>query len=123
MSKQRFMQDGDTPHTANATLELFKQKFADRVISRKTNYLWAPHFPDRNPLTSFFGRYAKDCIPQTRTLHELKPAILRFIKAMPADMCERVIGSLAVGLNECLHGKGEHIEHVLRIISVLKPKN
>ena len=34
-NQQRFMQDGATPHTANATLELLIQQFSDRVISHK----------------------------------------------------------------------------------------
>ena len=37
MNQQWFMQGSATPHTANATLEWLKQKFGNRVISRRTN--------------------------------------------------------------------------------------
>ena len=56
------MQDGATPHTANATLELLAQKFGDRVISRRTDNPWAAHSPDLNPYDFFLWGYAKDNI-------------------------------------------------------------
>ena len=39
--------------------------------------------------------------------------VTRFIRVIPADMCNRVIGKLAVSLNECLNRRGAHIEHIL----------
>ena len=53
INRQWFMQDGATPHTANATLELLAQKFGDRVISRRTDNPWAAHSPDLNPCDFF----------------------------------------------------------------------
>ena len=44
------MQDGATPHTANATFKLLAQKLADRVISRITENPWKAHSPDLNPM-------------------------------------------------------------------------
>ena len=47
------------------------------------------------------------------TLEELKSAITRFIKAIAAEICKRVIENFAVRLNECLDGRGRHMEHIL----------
>ena len=115
IDRQWFMQDGATPHTANATLELLRQKFGDRVISRRTDIPWAAHSPDLNPLDFFLWGYAKDNVyaDNPQTLQDLKTAITRFIRAIPADMCKRVIGKFAVRLNECLNRRGAHIEHIL----------
>ena len=115
IDRQWFMQDGATPHTANATLELLRQKFGDSVISRRTDIPWAAHSPDLNPLDFFLWGYAKDNVyaDNPQTLQDLKTAITRFIRAIPADMCKRVIGNFAVRLNECLNRRGAHIEHIL----------
>ena len=115
IDRQWFMQDGATPHTANATLELLRQKFGDRVISRRTDIPWAAHSPDLNPLDFFLWGYDKDNVyaDNPQTLQDLKTAITRFIRAIPADMCKRVIGNFAVRLNECLNSRGAHIEHIL----------
>ena len=115
INRQWFMQDGATPHTANATLELLAQKFGDRMICRKTNNPWAAHSPDLNPCDFFLWGYAKDNIyaGNPTTLQNLKIAITRFVRQIPADMCKRVTGNFAVRLNECLNCRGAHIEHVL----------
>ena len=116
------MQDDATPLTANAILEYLKQKLGDRMISRKTIYPWAAHSPDRNPPDFFVWGYAKDheCADKRRTLQKLKSAIIRlqeaitrFINAISADLCKRVIGNYAIRLNECLYRRGGHIEHAL----------
>ena len=109
------MQDGATPHTANATLALWKQKLGDREISRKTNYLRAAHSPIFNPLDFFLWKYAKDHMyaDKPMILQELKSAITRFITAIPIEMCKRVIGNFAVRLDECHKRKGGHNEYAL----------
>ena len=58
-STQWFQQDGATPHTAKDTLEFLRQKFENRLISFKTEHIWAPHSPDLNPLDFFCGAMPK----------------------------------------------------------------
>ena len=38
-----FQQDGATPHTITATLEMLRENFGQRAISRRTDFNWAPH--------------------------------------------------------------------------------
>lgn len=54
VNQQWFMQDGTTPLTANATLELLTRKFGDRVISQKMDNPWAANSLDLNPCDFFF---------------------------------------------------------------------
>ena len=49
-----FMQDGAKPHTANATLNHLKSIFGRRLIGLGTDFKWAPHSPNLNPLDFFF---------------------------------------------------------------------
>ena len=97
INRQWFMQDGATPHTANATLEPMAQKFGDRVISRRTDNPWAAHSPDLNPCDFFLWGYAKDNIyaGNPTTLQDLKIAITRFVRQIPADICKRVTENFA----------------------------
>ena len=90
MDQQWFTPNDATPHTANAILELLKQKFGHRVISPRTNDTCAAHSSDPNTLDFFISGYAKDHVyaGKQRILQKLKSAIAGFIKAILADMCE-----------------------------------
>ena len=45
---QWFQQDGATPHTSNESLAWLRQRFPDRLISRRCDPEWSPHSPDLN---------------------------------------------------------------------------
>ena len=44
--EQWFQQDGAAPHTSNNTLLWLRQRFEDRLISRRCDIELAPHSPD-----------------------------------------------------------------------------
>ncbi|GFW02585.1 uncharacterized protein TNCV_2456001 [Trichonephila clavipes] len=48
-----FQQDGATFHTARATIDLLKDTFGDRLISRFGPVNWPPRSCDLTPLDSF----------------------------------------------------------------------
>ncbi|GFW34328.1 DUF4817 domain-containing protein [Trichonephila clavipes] len=50
-----FQQDGATCHTARATIDLLKDTFGDRLISRFVPVKWPPRSWDLTPLTIFCG--------------------------------------------------------------------
>ena len=114
---QWFQQDGATPHTAIETRQLLTQKFGDRVISFRTEHIWAPHSPDLNPLEFFLWGHAKDNVyrnnPQTD--QNLKHEVAQFVRNIPRDMCHRVIENFAVRLNACMNRNGGHIEHIIHM--------
>jgi hypothetical protein len=90
------------------TLHGLLLRFGDRLISFKTENIWAPHSPDLNPLDFFLWGYAKDNVYQNnpQTVQELKNEITQFIRRIPREMCERVIGNFSVRLNACLNRNG-----------------
>ena len=45
-----FQQDGDTCHTAEATLDVLRSVFEDRIISSRADVVWPPRSCDFTPL-------------------------------------------------------------------------
>ncbi|GFU68738.1 DDE 3 domain containing protein [Trichonephila clavipes] len=64
-----FQQDGATCHTARATIDLLKDTFGDRLISRFGPVNWPPRSCDLTPLDYFLWGYVKSSVyadkPQT----------------------------------------------------------
>ena len=67
-ASQWFQQDGATPHTANETLAWLRQRFEERLISRRCDVEWAPHSPDLNPQIFICGVSSKTMY--TRKIHK-----------------------------------------------------
>jgi len=119
---QWFMQDGATPHTANAVLDVLHETFGPRVISHRyparhgRGQSWPPNSPDINPCDYFLWGYLKEKVfPQKpATLVELRAVILAVCREITEDMCRRVITNVGVRVAEVIRQNGGHIEHVLR---------
>ena len=58
--EQWFQQDGATSHTSSNSLLWLRQRFKDRLISRRCDIKWAPHSPDLNPPDVYHWGYLKD---------------------------------------------------------------
>ncbi|GFX50112.1 uncharacterized protein TNCV_772751 [Trichonephila clavipes] len=58
-----FQQDGTTCHTARATIDLWKDTFGDRLISRFGPVNWPPRSCDLTPLDYFLWGYVKVDFP------------------------------------------------------------
>ncbi|GFX75713.1 uncharacterized protein TNCV_3575381 [Trichonephila clavipes] len=57
-----FQQDGTTCHTARATIDLLKDTFGDRLISRFGPVNWPPRSCDLTPLDYFLWGYVKSMV-------------------------------------------------------------
>ncbi|GFV51207.1 DUF4817 domain-containing protein [Trichonephila clavipes] len=84
-----FQQDGATCHTARAIIDLLKDTFVDRLISRFGPVNWPPRSCDLTPLDYFLWGYVKSLVyadkPQTpdhlednirRVIADIRPQIL-----------------------------------------------
>ena len=82
---QWFQQDGATPHTSNESLAWLRQRFPDRLISRRCDPEWSPHSPDLNPPDFYLWGYLKDRVfgNNPQTIPDLKAAITAAIKSDP----------------------------------------
>ncbi|GFU68138.1 uncharacterized protein TNCV_248021 [Trichonephila clavipes] len=75
-----FQQDGATFHTVRATIDLLKDTFGDRLISRFGPVNWPPRSCDLTPLDYFLWDYVKSLVyadkPQTLTIWKTTFAVL-----------------------------------------------
>ncbi|GFX85407.1 transposable element Tc3 transposase [Trichonephila clavipes] len=76
-----FQQDGATCHTARATIDLWKDTFGDRLISRFGPVNWPPRSCDLTPLDYFLWGYVKSLVyaDKPQTLDHLEDNIRRVI--------------------------------------------
>ncbi|GFV92841.1 DUF4817 domain-containing protein [Trichonephila clavipes] len=88
-----FQQDGATCHTARATIDLFKDTFSDRLISRFGPVNWPPRSCDLTPLDYFLWGYVKSLVyaDKPQTLDHLEDYIRRVIADIRPQMLEKVI--------------------------------
>ncbi|GFX75179.1 putative DD41D transposase [Trichonephila clavipes] len=75
-----FQQDGATYHTARATIDLLKDAFGDRLISRFGPVNWPPRSCDLTPLDYFLWGYVKSLVyaDKPQTLDHLEDNICRY---------------------------------------------
>ncbi|GFW31606.1 uncharacterized protein TNCV_4682791 [Trichonephila clavipes] len=90
-----FQQDGATCHTARATIDLLKDTFGDRLISRFGPVNCPPRSCDLIPLDYFLWGYVKSLVyaDKPQTLDHLKDNIRRVIVDIRTQMFEKVIES------------------------------
>ncbi|GFV59589.1 uncharacterized protein TNCV_4259821 [Trichonephila clavipes] len=88
-----FQQDGATCHTARATIDLLKDTFGDRLISRFGPVNWPQRSCDLTPLDYFLWGYVKSLVyaDKPQTLDHLEDNIRRVIADIRLQMSEKVI--------------------------------
>ncbi|GFX32014.1 retrovirus-related Pol polyprotein from transposon 412 [Trichonephila clavipes] len=88
-----FQQDGATCHTARATIDLLKDTFGHRLISRFGPVNWPPRSCDLTPLDYFLWGYVKSLVyaDKPQTLDHLEDNIRRVIADIRPQMLEKVI--------------------------------
>ncbi|GFX13332.1 putative DD41D transposase [Trichonephila clavipes] len=86
-----FQQDGATCHTAHATIDLLKDTFGDRLISRFGPVNWPPRSCDLTPLYYFLWGYVKSLVyaDKPQTLDHLEDNIRRVIADIRPKMLEK----------------------------------
>ncbi|GFW85066.1 uncharacterized protein TNCV_3248061 [Trichonephila clavipes] len=86
-----FQQDGTTCHTARATIDLLKDTFGDRLISRFGPVNWPPRSCDLTPLNYFLWGYLKSLVyaDKPQTLDHLEDNIHRVIANIRPQMLEK----------------------------------
>ncbi|GFV54625.1 transposable element Tc3 transposase [Trichonephila clavipes] len=87
-----FQQDGAACHTARATIDLLKNTFGDRLISRFGPVNWPPRSCDLTPLDYFLWGYVKSLVyaDKPQTLDHLEDNIRLVITDIRPQMLEKV---------------------------------
>ena len=107
---QWFMQD---PHVSIRSLAWLTDHFDDRLISRRSQYVWAPHSPDLNPCDYFLWGCLKDRVFQNQfeSIERLKEVIVEEVGNISREMCQAAVQNFTRRIQECLKIRWGHIEH------------
>ncbi|GFW00583.1 DUF4817 domain-containing protein [Trichonephila clavipes] len=110
-----FEQDGATCHTARATIDLLKDTFGDRLISRFGPVNWPPRSCDLTPLGYFLWGYVKSLVyaDKPQTLDHLEDNIRRVIADIRPQMLEKVIENWTSRLDYIRASRGSHMPEII----------
>ncbi|GFW51290.1 protein FAM200A [Trichonephila clavipes] len=109
-----FQQDGATCQTARATIDLLKDTFGDRLISRFGPGNWPPRSCDLTPLDYFLWGYVKSLVyPDTpQTLDHLEEHIRRVIADI-RRMLEKVVENWTSRLDYIRASRDSHMPEII----------
>ncbi|GFU85477.1 putative LOC100569746 [Trichonephila clavipes] len=110
-----FQQDGATCHTARATIDLLKDTFGDRLISRFGPVNWPPRSCDLTPLDYFLWDFVKSLVYADRPqmLDHLEDNIRRVIADIRPQMLENVIENGTSRLDFIRASRGSHMPEII----------
>ncbi|GFX06848.1 uncharacterized protein TNCV_1201631 [Trichonephila clavipes] len=110
-----FQQDGATCHTARATIDLLKDTFGDRLISRFGPVNWPPRSCDLIPLNYFLWGYVKSLVyaDKPQTLDHLEDYIRRVIADIRPQMLEKVIENWTSRLDYIRASRGSPMPEII----------
>ncbi|GFW74681.1 uncharacterized protein TNCV_962561 [Trichonephila clavipes] len=110
-----FQQDGATCHTARATIDLLKDTFGDRLISRFGPVNWPPRSCDLTPLDYFLWGYVKSLVyaDKPQTLDHLEDNIRRVIADIRPQMLEKVIENWTSRLDYIRASRSSHMPEII----------
>ncbi|GFW72235.1 neuroligin-1 [Trichonephila clavipes] len=110
-----FQQDGATRQTARATIDLLKDTFGDRLISRFGPVNWPPRSCDLTPLDYFLWGYVKSLVyaDKPQTLDHLEDNIHRVIADIWPQMLEKVIENWTSRLDYIRASRGSHMPEII----------
>ncbi|GFW36357.1 uncharacterized protein TNCV_3712771 [Trichonephila clavipes] len=110
-----FQEDGATCRTARATIDLLKDTFGDRLISRFGPLNWPPRSCDLTPLDYFLWGYVKSLVyaDKPQTLDHLEDNIRRVIADIRPQMLEKVIENWTSRLDYIRASRGSHMPEII----------
>ncbi|GFW97418.1 uncharacterized protein TNCV_4990951 [Trichonephila clavipes] len=106
---------GATCHTARATIDLLKDTFGDRLISRFGPVNWPPRSCDLTPLDYFLWGYVKSLVyaDKPQTLDHLEDNIRRVIADIRPQMLEKVIENWTSRLDYIRASRGSPMPEII----------
>ncbi|GFS50846.1 uncharacterized protein TNCV_4847541 [Trichonephila clavipes] len=110
-----FQQDGATCHTARAAIDLLKDTFGDRLVSRFGPVNWPPRSCDLTPLDYFLWGYVKSLVyaDKPQTLDHLEDNTRRVIADIRPQMLEKVIENWTSRLDYIRASRGSPMPEII----------
>lgn len=109
-----FQQNGATCHTANATLDLLREKFGNRILS-SGSVNWPPRSCDLTPLDFFLWGYIKSQVyaDKPNTLEHLEVNIRQVIADITPIILDRVVNNWSHRVRQTVQSRGGHFNDIL----------
>lgn len=110
-----FQQDGATCHTANATLDLLRKEFGEKIISRNGPVNWPPRSCDLTPLDYFLWGYVKSLVyaDKPANIDALEHNITRTIADISPQLLEKVVGNWIDRMRFVRRSRGGHLTEII----------
>jgi len=96
-------------------MQLLRQIFGERLISRNSGFNWPARSPDLTALDYFLWGYLKDrvYVNKPKTLQQLKENIRAEIRALGPDILTRVMENVLERAKLCEAENGGHLRDVI----------
>lgn len=110
-----FQQDGATCHTAGETMNLLRQMFPERLISKSGDYDWPPRSPDLSAPDFFLWGFLKGKVYANKpdSLQQLKANIREEIAKITPEMLEKVMKNAEKRADMCVAAGGSHLPDII----------
>lgn len=110
-----FQQDGATCHTSHETINLLKETFGERVISRNGPVDWPPRSCDLTPLDFFLWGHVKAQVyaDKPATIEHLEANITREIHAVRLEVLEKVMLNWTKRMSYLKASRGGHMPEII----------
>lgn len=110
-----FQQDGATCHTATATIDLLKEHFGEKIISRNGPVNWPPRSCDLTPLDYFLWGYVKSLVyaDKPATIDALEANITRTIADIRPQLLEKVVQNWTDRIRFVRGSRGGHMPEIV----------
>ena len=99
-----FQQDGATCHTTRPNMEVLRNRFPGKLISRFGDIEWPARSPDLPPLDFFLWGYLKGKVYRNKpqSVDELKNAIRTEISLIGQDVLQKVMENMLKRAESCV---------------------
>lgn len=111
-SSTMYQQDGAPAHTSHKTINLLKEYFGSRLISKNCELAWPPFSPDLAPPDYFLWGYLKAQVYSNGHFQnsvDLKRRIATELSLIPSHLLQKVCYSFTQKLYLCLDRQGDHV--------------
>ena len=108
-------QSGTTCHTAEATLQVLRPVFEDRIISRRADVVWPARSCDSTPLNYYLWGAVKDkyYADKPETIDALKDNIREAIGEIQLHTIDNVLKNWIDHVGNCMGSQGSHLNEII----------
>ena len=110
-----FQRDSATCHTAEATLDVLRPFFKDRIISRRADVVWPARSWDLTSLNYYLWGAVKDkCYAnKPETIQALKDNICEAIFEIQLHTIDNVLKNWTDCVGYCMASRGSHLNEII----------